>query len=83
MRWRRTAKLWDTHAKKLEDDFSFMSYAPIVFISAKTGQRVDKLFETIHFVDIQNGTRVPTGALNEMLARATAGPSRRLTRASD
>ena len=43
-----------------------------MFISAKTGQRVDKLFETIHFVDIQNGTRVPTGALNEMLARATA-----------
>ena len=49
-----------------------MSYAPIVFISAKTGQRVDKLFETIHFVDVQNGTRVPTGALNEMLARASA-----------
>ena len=41
-------------------------------IIAKTGQRVDKLFETIHFVDVQNGTRVPTGALNEMLARATA-----------
>ena len=62
----------DAMRKKLEEDFSFMSYAPIVFISAKTGQRVDKLFETIHFVDIQNGTRVPTGALNEMLARATA-----------
>ena len=62
----------DTMRKKAEEDFSFMSYAPIVFISAKTGQRVDKLFETIHFVDIQNGTRVPTGALNEMLARATA-----------
>ena len=61
-----------TSRKKLEEDFSFMSYAPIVFISAKTGQRVNKLFETIHFVDVQNGTRVPTGALNEMLARATA-----------
>lgn len=62
--------------KKLEEDFSFMSYASIVFISAKTGQRVDKLFETIHFVVSQNGTRVPTGALNEMLARATAkGPA--------
>ena len=44
-----------------------MSYAPIVFISAKTGQRVDKLFETIHFVDVQNGTRVPTGALKDSL----------------
>ena len=62
----------DAMRKKLEEDFSFMSYAPIVFISAKTGQRVDKLFETIHYVDNQNATRVPTGALNEMLARATA-----------
>ena len=62
----------DAMRKKLEEDFSFMSYAPIIFISAKTGQRIDKLFETIHFVDVQNGTRVPTGALNEMLARATA-----------
>ena len=62
----------DAMRKKLEEDFSFMSYAPIIFISAKTGQRIDKLFETIHFVDVQNGTRVPTGALNEMLARAIA-----------
>ena len=65
-------KTMQEYRSKLEKDFSFMSYAPIVFISAKTGQRVDKLFETIHFVDIQNGTRIPTGALNEMLARATA-----------
>ena len=62
----------DTMRKQLEENFSFMSYAPIVFISAKTGQRLDKLFETIHFVDVQNGTRIPTGALNEMLARATS-----------
>lgn len=62
----------DRMRKKLEESFSFMSYAPILFISAKTGQRLDKLFETIHFVDVQNGTRIPTGALNEMLARATA-----------
>ena len=62
----------DAMRKKLEADFSFMSYAPIVFISAKTGQRLDKLFELIHFVDVQNGTRIPTGALNEMLARATS-----------
>ena len=62
----------DAMRKKLEEDCSFMSYAPSSFISAKTGQRVDKLFETIHFVDVQNGTRVPTGALNEMLARAAA-----------
>ena len=62
----------DRMRKELEESFSFMSYAPILFISAKTGQRLDKLFETIHYVDVQNGTRIPTGALNEMLARATA-----------
>ena len=62
----------DKMRKRLEEDFSFMSYAPILFISAKTGQRLDKLFETIQDVDVQNGTRIPTGALNEMLARSTA-----------
>ena len=62
----------DKMRKQLEDDFSFMSYAPILFISAKTGQRLDKLFETIQYVDVQNGTRIPTGALNEMLAHSTA-----------
>ncbi len=62
----------DKMRKQLEEDFSFMSYAPILFTSAKTGQRLDKLFETIQYVDVQNGTRIPTGALNEMLARSTA-----------
>ena len=62
----------DKMRKQLEEDFSFMSYAPILFISAKTGQRLDKLLETIQYVDVQNGTRIPTGALNEMLARSTA-----------
>ena len=62
----------DKMRKQLEEDFSFMSYAPILFISAKTSQRLDKLFETIQYVDVQNGTRIPTGALNEMLARSTA-----------
>ena len=58
--------------KTLENDFSFMSYAPILFISAKTGQRVDKLFQMIQSVDSQNALRVKTGVLNELLARATA-----------
>ncbi len=62
----------DKMHKQLEEDFSFMSYAPILFISAKTGQRLDKLFEAIQYGDVQNGTRIPTGALNEMLARSTA-----------
>jgi GTP-binding protein len=58
--------------KKLENDFSFMSYAPIIFISAKTGQRIDRLFELITYVSNQNSTRISTGMLNDVLADATA-----------
>ncbi len=65
-------KTMSRQLKILEDDFSFMSYAPITFISAKTGQRVDKLFELIKSVDMQNAMRVTTGMLNDVLARATA-----------
>ncbi|HJA26549.1 MAG TPA: ribosome biogenesis GTPase Der [Candidatus Fournierella merdigallinarum] len=65
-------KTMDTVRKKLMNDFSFMSYAPIIFISAKTGQRVDRLFQLIKYVDEQNALRVTTGMLNELLARATA-----------
>ena len=52
--------------------FAFMGYAPILFISAQTGYNVNKLMQLIRDVDAQNGARVPTGVLNEMLARATA-----------
>ena len=58
--------------KKLAVDFSFMSYAPVLFISAKTGQRIDRLFEMIAFVHSQNSMRISTGKLNEVLAMATA-----------
>ena len=58
--------------KKLENDFSFMAYAPIIFISAKTGQRIDRLFELITYVSNQNATRISTGMLNDVLADATA-----------
>lgn len=58
--------------KKLAIDFSFMSYAPVMFISAKTGQRIDRLFEMISFVHTQNSLRISTGKLNEVLAVATA-----------
>ncbi len=58
--------------KKLENDFSFMSFAPIMFISAKTGQRIDRLYEMIEFVHSQNSMRISTGKLNEVLASATA-----------
>ena len=58
--------------KKLQNDFSFMSYAPFVFISALTGQRVDKLFELIISTYEQNCRRISTGMLNDMLSYATA-----------
>lgn len=60
------------YRKKLENDFSFMSFAPIMFISAKTGQRIDRLFEMIVFVHSQNSMRISTGKLNDVLAGATA-----------
>lgn len=60
------------YRKKLMNDFSFMSFAPIMFISAKTGQRIDRLFEMIAFVHSQNSMRISTGKLNEVLASATA-----------
>ncbi len=58
--------------KKLEKDFSFMSYAPFVFISAKTGQRIDRLFELIKHVANSNSMRIPTGMINDVLAQAVA-----------
>ena len=68
----KDGKTMDSYRKKLMNDFSFMSYAPIIFISAKTGQRIDRLYELIKFVDEQNSTRISTGKLNDVLAAATA-----------
>ena len=65
-------KTMDKMRKQLAQDFSFMSYAPFIFISAKTGQRVDRLFELIKFVSEQNSLRIKTGMLNDVLAQATA-----------
>lgn len=58
--------------KKLENDFSFMSYVPFIFISAKTGQRVEKLYDLIKYVNEQNSMRISTGMLNDVLAYSTA-----------
>lgn len=62
----------DKYRKKLMNDFSFMSFAPIIFISAKTGQRLDRLFDLIKYVNDQNAMRIRTGMLNDVLADATA-----------
>ena len=67
----KDGKTMDSYRKQLMKDFSFMSFAPIIFISAKTGQRVDRLYELIKFVDTQNAMRIKTGQLNEILAAAT------------
>lgn len=74
-KWDAVAKddrTMDAMRKQLMDDFSFMAYAPFVFISAKTGQRVDRLFELIKYVHGQNNMRISTGMLNDVLAAATS-----------
>ena len=58
--------------KDIMRDLSFMSYAPIIFISAVTGQRTEKLFELINFVNDQSNMRISTGMLNNVLADAQA-----------
>ena len=68
----KDGKTMDQYRKDLAIDFSFMSYAPILFISAKTGQRLDKLMELIKYAHEQNNMRISTGRLNELLAEATA-----------
>ncbi len=67
----------DTHTmdrmtEKIRQDLSYMLYAPILFISAKTGQRVDRLYELINFVNEQSALRITTGMLNNVLEDATA-----------
>ena len=68
----KDGKTMDSMRKQLMKDFSFMSYAPIIFISAKEKIRLDRLFELIKFVDTQNAMRISTGKLNDVLADATA-----------
>ena len=66
----------DTHTmnnfkKTLDTEFAFMSYTPYIFISAKTGQRVDNLFQLITSVAANNAMRIRTGMLNDLLNTAT------------
>jgi len=62
----------EDYRKTVMEKLSFMSYAPILFISAKTGQRVNKLFELIKFVSNQASMRISTGMLNDVLNEATS-----------
>ncbi len=58
------------YKRSVMDVLSFMTYAPIVFISAKTGQRVDKVFDLIKYVNEKNNIRISTGLLNDVLIDA-------------
>ena len=58
--------------EKVRNTLAFMQYAELVFISAKTGQRLPKLFETIDMVSENHAMRVATGVLNEIMAEAVA-----------
>lgn len=68
----KTDKTMKEFTDRLEKDFSFMSYVPFLFISAMTGQRVNKLYELIHVVAERNAFRATTGQLNDLLSVAVA-----------
>ena len=62
----------EKYKKEIYNKLSYLSYAPIIFISAKTGQRVDKLFNMINNVAEQNAMRVSTSVLNQVINEAIA-----------
>ena len=66
----KDGKTMDKMREDIYRDLSFMTYAPILFISAMTGQRVERLFELIQYVNNQASTRITTGMLNNVLADA-------------
>ena len=68
----KDGKTMDKMRQDVMRDLSYMTYAPVVFISALTGQRVDRLFDLINYVNNQAATRISTGMLNTVLADATA-----------
>ena len=74
-KWDLNDKETGTMEKMRKDvmrDLSFMSYAPVLFISAVTGQRVTKIFELINYVNEQSNMRITTGMLNNVLSDAQA-----------
>ena len=68
----KDGKTMDKMRADVYRDLAFMTYAPTLFISALTGQRVDRLFELINYVNDQSAMRITTGMLNNVLADATA-----------
>ena len=68
----KDGKTMDRMRQEVMQGLSFMTYAPVIFISALTGQRVDRLFGLINYVNEQTATRISTGMLNSVLADAVA-----------
>lgn len=68
----KDTKSMDNYRKEVLDRLGFMTYAPSIFISALTGQRVNRLFELINYVSNQSATRITTGMLNDVMNEATA-----------
>ena len=66
----KDGKTMDRMREDIRRDLSYMPYAPILFISALTGQRVNRLFELINYVNDQAAVRITTGMLNSVLADA-------------
>ncbi|GAB6088333.1 ribosome biogenesis GTPase Der [Alkaliphilus crotonatoxidans] len=57
--------------KKVREELAYLEYAPILFVSALTGQRMDRILGTVKHVANQNAMRIPTGSLNEIIGEAT------------
>jgi GTPase len=68
----KDSKTMEKMRADIMNDLSFMSYAPVLFISALTGQRIDRIFELVNYVDNQSAMRITTGMLNNVLADAQA-----------
>src|SRR5690554_3549900 len=67
----KETKTMDKYHKEIRESLSFMSYAPILFISAKTGQRTHRIMELVNYVSNQHSMRISTGMLNEVIGEAT------------
>jgi len=66
----KTDKTMELYRNDVQRDLAYMTYAPVAFLSAKTGSRVNKIFELIKYVSNQHAMRVSTGVLNDVLNEA-------------
>ena len=66
----KETKTMELYRNDVQRELSYMTYAPVAFFSAKTGARLNKVFELIKYVNIQNAMRISTGVLNDVLNEA-------------